>query len=318
MNFSRNLTVTILFGFGLLSAAELYARKMEIVRTMSGPVTVLRDSVTITDKGTVIHSRYAQLSRSQDQAVLSDSVRIQTPEVFVLADSVEYDFQQRQSWLYARPGKMVLVRQESVEIRAPVVAYDVNQGLVQAPQGLELKTRSQSFLLTGKDGVYFVNSRSGIVDSEPVLTIRNDQEAVVVTANKMEYAEYDSRFLAAGKVRVCSGAGELVCDSAVFFMNGDSGIAWGLPQVHDSSGTAKGDTLVFYLQERALRQVSLHGRTEGEYRTEAGETVLVTGSVLSMLLDKGKIEEITVDNLISGQLIRKWSQQNTTIKSERE
>lgn len=67
---------------------------------------------------------------------------------------------------------------------------------------------------------------------------------------------------------------------------------------------AEGDTVVFYLKDRSLRQVALHGRAKGQYRTNSGETVLVNGSQLSMELADGKIDVIEVANLISGQLIR--------------
>ncbi len=306
MNFNRNLIVVILVGAGVLAAAELYARKMEIIRTPEGPATVLRDSVAITDSGAVIYSRYAMLNRSQDHVVLWNAVIISTPEVYVQADSVEYDFRQRRSWLYARSGNKVLVRQESVEIRAPVIEYAFAEGLVKAPATLELNSISKSFIITGERGSYFVNTRSGTVDSEPVLTIRgNDRESVIITAGKMEYDDATGEFLAGGAVRVDAGAGELVCDSAVFYVRADSGVAWGKPEIGDSSGIVRGERVVFFIRERNLRQVVVRGCAEGEYRTGEGETVRVSGSVLSMWLAEGKIELIEVEGLLSGQLIRR-------------
>jgi lipopolysaccharide export system protein LptA len=306
MNFSRNLMLAIWFATGVLNAAELYGRKMEIVRTPAGPATILRDSVVIIDGKTQIYSRYAQLNRTQDYVVLRDGVIINTPEVDVQADSVEYDLQQRRSWLYARFGNKVLVRQESVEIRAPVIEYFFEQGLVRAPEELELNSISQSFFLSGKKGSYSINSRSGTVDSEPILTINGDDGgAVVITAEKMEYVNATDEFRAWGKVRVGAGAGELACDSAVFYVAADSGVAWGKPEVRDSSGVAHGEMVVFFVEQRALRRVAVRGNAEGEYQTEGGEKVRVSGSVLSMSLADGKIETIEVERLFSGQLIRR-------------
>lgn len=308
MNFSRNwnVLISILLGVGLLSAAELYARKMAIVRTVKGQATILRDSVAIIDGETVIHCRHAKLTPSQDHAVLWDSVLITTPEVLVQADSVEYFFPEHRLGLFARSGEEVLIRQESVEIRSPAIEYALKEGVVKTSRRFELTGISKSFILTGEKGCYFVNSRSGSVDSNPVLTLREDDgDSVVITAENMQYFDGEGLLKASDSVQIRFGTGQLLCDRAVFFIKADSGIAWGQPQLRDSSGEAKGETLVFYLSDRSLKQVSLHGEARGEYRTEAGETVLVNGSALSMLLNEGRIEEIVVDNLISGQLIRK-------------
>jgi len=306
MNLNPNPVLLLALSIVTISSgAEIYARKMEIVRIGGMQATVLRESVAISDRGTVICSRNAQLSPSRDWAVLWDSVRIKTSEVYVQADSVEYDFSQRRSMLYARPGRLITVYGESVEIRAPALEYSFVAGMIQAPAGLELRGRSGEFVVNGQRGCYFLKSRQGIVDSEPTLKIIPEQGTEVeITATKMDYNDVEGQFRATGNVRVRSGAGELVCDSAVFHPSGDSGVAWGSPKVKDSSGVAEGDTVVFYLKDRSLRQVAFHGRAKGQYRTNSGETVLVNGSQLSMELADGKIDVIEVANLISGQLIR--------------
>ncbi|MEN9979955.1 MAG: hypothetical protein ABIK38_06420 [candidate division WOR-3 bacterium] len=310
MNLNPNPVLLIaLSAVTVLSGAEIYARKMEVVRIGGMQAMVLRESVAISDRGTVICSRNAQLSPGRDRAVLWDSVWIKTSEVYVQADSVEYDFSQRHSRLYARPGRLITVQEESVEIRAPVLEYSFVAGRIQAPAGLELRDRRGEFVVNGKRGCYFLKSRQGMVDSEPILTINPEQQEteVEVTATTMDYNDVEGQFRASGNVRVRSGAGELVCDSAVFHPAADSGVAWGSPKVKDSSGSAEGDTVVFYLKDQSLRQVALHGRAKGRYRTNSGETVLVNGSQLSMELADGKIDVIEVANLISGQLIRRGS-----------
>ncbi len=305
LNHSLVLLIVAVSAVTISSGAEIYARKMEIVRIAGMQATVLRESVAISDRGTVICSRNAQLSPSRDRAVLWDSVRIKTSEVYVRADSVEYDFVQRQSRLYARPGELITVQEESVEIRAPVLEYSFVAGRIQAPAGLEMRGRSGEFVVKGKRGCYFLKSRQGMVDSEPILKINPEQGMEVeITATTMDYDDVEGRFRASGNVRLRSRAGELMCDSAVFHSGRDSGFAWGSPRVMDSSGVAEGDTVVFYLKNRSLRRVALYGRAKGQYRTNSGEIVLVNGSQLSMEFADGKIDAIEVANLISGQLIR--------------
>lgn len=305
MNFNPKWLLALLVFLTGADGAEIYARKMEIVRLGMSQMTVLRESVAITDRGTIIVSRNAQLAPGRERAVLWDSVRIYTPEVDVQADSIEYEFPQRRSRIFARPGRVITLRHDSVEIVAPILDYFFDDDLIQAPAGLEVIGPRENFLLYGRRGGYFLNARQGRVDSEPVLRINpGTGNEVEITALCMEYAEYEGRLRAAGGVRVRSGTGVLSCDTAFFFPGGDSGVGWGNTEIRDSAGVAEGERLIFYLQERLLRRLVLTGRAQGQYRTGTGETVLVSGSQLSIELAGGKINVVEVADLSSGQLIR--------------
>lgn len=289
---------------GIGFAADIYARKMEIVKTPNGPATVFRDSVAITQEGTVLISRRAVIQEQAGWAVLSESVYIQTPEAQVWADSVMYDFKERKATILAPVRENVVVKQESTVIRAPQVDYLLGRRWLGAPRGLEI-TNEGGYFLTGARGSYDLNERTGVVDSAPMLTIEREQAPVQVTANRMLYQEAGAVARAEGQVRVQSGASSLVCDTALFYPNRDSGFAWGEPVLEDSAGRAEGDTVVFLVSNGTLREVALRGRTTGRYRTEGGDTVVVQGKGISVLITEGKIEQIEVAELSSGQLIRK-------------
>ncbi|MEO0004567.1 MAG: hypothetical protein ABIK49_01000 [candidate division WOR-3 bacterium] len=291
--------------FNCSIAAEIYARKMEILRVPSGQATQFRDSVVIQDGGTTITCQRALVSESQSKAFLAGSVIIQTPEVRVESDSVEYDLGRRRAYILAYPEKRVLVRQESLVISAPEIEYLLSDAQVQAPRGLELKNISGLFNLTGSKGTYNLSERSGVIDSIPVLVFKSDrEEPVVITAKRMEWLGLKSLVKASGSVSVASGEGQITADSALFYTERDSGVAWGNPLVQDGSGMAKSDTLVFLVHNRTLSRIIFIGDAEGRYCTGGGDTVMVKGNELTLSLADGKITQIGVANLYSGQLIR--------------
>ncbi|MGQ9708629.1 MAG: hypothetical protein ACUVUR_07155 [bacterium] len=316
MNFSLNQRVfplsrsIFLLPFALFSsllAAELFARKMEIIRTSQGQATLFRDSVTIQDGGTLIVCGRGLMYEALAQAILSGSVYIQTPEVAAWADSVEYDFRLRRAYLWAHPNGMVLVKQDSIEIAAPQIEYYFQTGVVTAPSGLELKNIAAEFILTGRQGSYNLHDRTGVVDSLPVLRVKLDSgaEPVTVTARKMFWNQNGGMVKGEGSVNVRAAGCGLGADTALFFPDHDSGVAWGNPLVQDSAGSAQAETMVFRLSDGVLRQVILSGRSEGSYRTVTGDTVLVRSRGLNLFLSDGKIERIEVADLLSGELIRR-------------
>jgi len=290
---------------GFTFGAEIYARKMEIVKTPAGQVTIFRDSVALSQDGTFLTSRRAVMQEQAGWAVLTESVYIRTPEAQVWADSVVYDFKTRKATILAPVRNNVVVRQDSVVIRARAVEYFISERVLKAGQGLEISTEDGGYLLTGAHGFYNLDERTGVVDSAPLLTIKRGQEPVQVTARQMRYQESGAVARAEGQVRIQSGASSLACDTAIFYPNRDSGFAWGDPVLEDSAGRAAGDTVVFIVSNGALREVALLGRSNGRYRTEGGDTVLVQGKEISVLITDGKIERIEVAELSSGQLVRK-------------
>ncbi len=323
-----------IFPLKIMEAAEIYARKMEIVRTPSGPATVFRDSVNITQDGTVLVSRRAFLQENAGIAVLADSVFIQTPDAWVWADSVVYQFSAKKATLFSREPGQVLVRVAQVkgdgaergtgdvEVRARELEYLLDEGVIIAVRGLELKNLTGDYLLQGAHGIYNLKQGEGVVDSLPVLTIYSTEsnktsasgkELVVITARRMTFKEKEQIARAEGDVFVRSGGSgadadtavaSLSCDTALFYAGADSGIAWGNPFVKDSVGQAEGDTVLWTIADGELRRVAIVGDATGRYRTEGGNTVIVKGTELSLMITDGRIERIEVERLVAGQLVR--------------
>jgi hypothetical protein len=128
---------------------------------------------------------------------------------------------------------------------------------------------------------------------------------MTVTGREMGWYERTARATAAGDVRVASGNGELACDSAIFFADADSGIAWGGPRVRDSSGTASGDTMLFVVRDGALDRVATWGGAAGTYTGEGGDVVSVEGRCIRLWIERGDITRIEVEGMTSGELRRR-------------
>ncbi|MEO0070710.1 MAG: hypothetical protein ABIK39_01295 [candidate division WOR-3 bacterium] len=301
----RALVVYLVLTPLLSFAAEIYARKMAILRNASGQATVFKDSVVIKDSTTELFSRQALLNEKENIALLTDSVLIFTPEAMISADSVVYDFAAKKALLLARPLKEVVVKQESLEIYAREIEFFPSTRMVSAPLGLKIKNVSGNYEITGSRGYYDLNSQIGVVDSEPVLIIRKtERDSVLVTAQRFSYFQKQPMARAEGQVCLHSGESDLCADTVIFFPGADSGVAWGAPVVKDTNSKAKGDSLFFHLTNGAVKKVTLCGKAEGSYRTETGETVEVQGKSIALILTEGAIERIEVRDLILGKLVR--------------
>lgn len=295
--FAVSLVIAALLGTDCYGA-RVWARKMEIVRTGSTYATVLRDSVVLVDEQSQLNCRWAVLDR--DVAKARDSVVITTPDGVLYADSATYDLRAKTAELLGR----VTVIRESLVITAPQLFYTVAQKQVRAGDGLVLENEGRSYRLTGKSGFYDLSRQIGIVDSAPTLIWVSSGDTVQATGRQMMWSQTAALVTAEGGVSVLSGKGELICDTALFYADADSGVAWGSPEVRDARGRASGDTMVFNVRQGSLEAVAVHGSAEGVYATDAGDVVDVRGDRFRLRLDRGDISRIEVDRITSGRLLR--------------
>jgi lipopolysaccharide export system protein LptA len=273
---------------------------MEIVRTPDGHATHFRDSVVLKDGDAVLVARQAWMYQSRGVAVAQDSVCITSPEARVWADSAVYQTGGKLAELCGN----VRVEQESLDITAPRLIYSTREKLVRAEDGVALESRQRNYRLEGRRGQYDLDRSEGVVDSAPVLSWVRGSDTMRVTGTRMGWFERESRATASGEVRVSSGKSELTCDSAVFFANADSGIAWGEPKASDSSGSATGDTMLFYVDDGALEQVAVRGNASGQYLTDDGDEVVVEGESIRLWVADGDIDWIEVVGMTDGRLVR--------------
>jgi lipopolysaccharide export system protein LptA len=285
---------------GAAAGAELYAKKMEIVREPEGELTVFRDSVVITDGDTRIDARLARLNDRAGRATISDAVRIESPDAKVWADSALYYLDERRAELFGA----VRVRRESLDITAPWLEYQTREQKVNADRGLTLTDQGRDFRLSGERGTYDMATDVGVVDVAPVLTWQRGADSARVTGRRMVWEQESSRAVVQGDVKMTSGESELRCDTALYYSGPDSGVAWGSPNVRDRQSEASGDTMTFHVRDGSLERVNIRGNATGEYRTDGGERVVVTGAGIGLALAGGEIDRVEVSQMTSGQLIR--------------
>jgi len=298
--------ITLLLLFGPAPAAEITARRMELVRTSDGEAAVFRDSVVIVDKDTRIDAGMARLYESRGFAVVSEQVLISSPDARIRADSARYNLNDRRAELFGD----VRVEQESLDILAPHILHLAQEKLVLADQGVTLRGRARPFQISGKRGRFDLARDVGLVDEEPVLTWSRGPDTARVTSDAMYWYQVESRAVAQGRVSIRSGASELLCDTVIFLSGPDSGLALGRPSMKDRSSSATGDTMVFFVRDGALEQVTIRGRAAGQYRTEGGELIDVSGRSIDLRLARGDVEQVAIHQLWSGQLIRERRKTN--------
>lgn len=292
--------LVLLAAAGIGSAAELYAKRMSIERLPEGDATVFRDSVVIIDGDTKILSHMARMYDARGLAVISESVRITTPDAFIWCDSAYYYLKDKRADLFGN----VRVRQESLDIEAPRLVYFSGKKLVEANDGVLLANQERTFRLSGKKGHYDLASDVGTVDVVPVLVWQRGDDSARVTGRTMYWYRNESRAVAEGNVRLRSGASEVTCDTVIYLSGPDSGFALGKPEVRDSVSRASGDSMSFVMHDGALQQVTIRNAASGEYRTEGGDQIAVSGQMIHLWLDAGDIERIEVTAMTSGKLLR--------------
>jgi lipopolysaccharide export system protein LptA len=293
-----------LLSVGLSFASNLSAKHMSIERSPGGDATVFRDSVVVTDEGTRITANLARMYEGKGLALIRDAVHITNPDAQIWADSARYRFSDKLAELFGN----VLVRQESLDIRAPKLLYHSREKLVRADSGVALENLNRSFRLTGRKGTYDLDRDVGVVDSSPVLTWRRGADSARVLSREMFWYQKTSRARAQGDVRLRSGATEMECDTIEFFSGPDSGLALGGPRVRDSVSRASGDTMTFQVRNGGLERVTILNHAAGEYRTEGGDSIVVAGRSIELRVADGAIDQIEVRELSSGQLIRTGTQ----------
>jgi lipopolysaccharide export system protein LptA len=293
--------LVVLFLVHFAPAAQITARRMELVRTSEGEAAIFRDSVVITDQTTRIDAGVARMYEARGLAVISEQVLITSPDALIRADSARYDLNDHRAELFGN----VRVEQESLDILAPHLIHLARDRLVIADGGVTLHGRTRPFRITGGRGRYDLAGDVGLVEAEPVLTWTRDADTARVTGDRMHWYESESRAVVEGNVSIRSGASELLCDTVVFLSGPDSGLALGRPRMKDRSSNATGDTMVFFVRGGALEQVSVHGRATGQYRTEGGDLIDVAGRSIDVRISGGDVEQIAISRLWSGQLVRK-------------
>jgi hypothetical protein len=313
--FIRVYSWLIIFSFfSVMFAADISAPKMEILDSPQGRVTVFPQGITITDKDTKITGKNAVFYEKENRAKIYDSLLINTSQFTITADTAYYAFGEKKTTLKGN----VKVESETLRIETPTLTFEQSKNLVKARDGVIIKEKLQNLTIMSKIGEYNFTDALGTVDSSPTLYIERS-ETTIVHSSKMILKNRQDQFLAIDSVSAKTGKTILKCDTLLFFIKEDSGLALGNPKVLDNKNEIEGKTIKFYFAKEdsnhtaqdksSLKNVKVLDAANATYFTEEGGKLEVQGQIFSINYKNGDIDNIHVFgdtlNFVSGKYTSK-------------
>lgn len=298
----------------MLFAADISAPKMEIIDSPQGRMTVFPQGIIITDKDTKITGKNAVFYEKENKAKISDSLLIVSPQFSITADTAYYSFAEKKTILRGE----VRVESETLRIETPTLIFEQGKNLVKAQDSVIIKEKLQNLTIFSKVGEYNFNEALGMIDSFPTLQIERS-DTTIIHSKKMILKNRQSQFLAIDSVSATTGKTILRCDTLLFYIKEDSGVAFGNPKILDKQNQISGKTIKFYFsqdennqqsqEKSALKTVKILEAANANYLTEDGGKLDVQGNIFSINYKNGDVDNIIVSgdtlNFVTGQYIPK-------------
>lgn len=286
---------------GFFFAADISAPKMEILDTPEGRVTSFPQGIIITDKDATITGKNALFYERDNRAKIFDSLLITTPQFRITADTAFYQFDEKKTTLRGN----VKVESETLLINTPVLTFEQGRNLVTAHDNVNLKEKQQNLTIISRFGQYNFTDAIGIADSSPTLYIERS-ETTIVKSNKMILDNRKALFTAIDSVSVVTAKSTLKCDTLIFFIKADSGLAFGHPKVYDSKNQINGNMIKFFFanadtqenvqDKTSLRKVKVLQAGNATYVTDDGGILEVFGDFFSINYKDGDVDYITISS----------------------
>ncbi|MEO0076246.1 MAG: LptA/OstA family protein [candidate division WOR-3 bacterium] len=310
MNFKILISGLVLVASLTLFAADITAPKMELIDSENGRLTVFPEGIVISDKDMKITGKRAIFFEKDNRAIIKDSLTITNPQYTITADSAIYSFTEKISVLQGN----VVVESDTLEIRTNELIFDQRQNLVKSQQGLVIKEKRQNILVSSKIGEYDFNQALGITDSLPTLFIfRSD--TTVISSKKMVLDNNQYQYYAVESVTVKNKDSYLYCDTLLFFVKEDSGVAFANPRISENENQLSGEKIWFYFdsqdsvlngnESKSLNKIRVDNNVNAKYFTKENGVVEINNAkylIINYQDNEVKNIYITGDslNLISG------------------
>lgn len=310
MNFKILISGLVFVASLTLFAADITAPKMELIDSENGRLTVFPEGIVISDKDMKITGKRAIFFEKDNRAIIKDSLTITNPQYTITADSAIYSFTEKISVLQGN----VVVESDTLEIRTNELIFDQRQNLVKSQQGLVIKEKRQNILVSSKIGEYDFNQALGITDSLPTLFIfRSD--TTVISSKKMVLDNNQYQYYAVESVTVKNKDSYLYCDTLLFFVKEDSGVAFANPRISENENQLSGEKIWFYFdsqdsvlngnESKSLNKIRVDNNVNAKYFTKENGVVEINNAkylIINYQDNEVKNIYITGDslNLISG------------------
>lgn len=300
--------------FALCYSADISAPKMQIIDTPQGRTTVFPQGITITDKDMTITGKNAVFYEAENRAIITDSILITNPQFTITADTGYYYFSDKKSNL---KGNVVL-ESDTLRITTPNLTFEQSRNIVKAHNGILIREKIRQITIFGETGEYNFKDATGLIDSSPIVHIER-KDITIIKSARMLLKNNEARFWAIDSVSAKTGNTILKCDTLLFFIQEDSGIAIGNPQVIDSKNRITGNTIRFYFGEEdsidtaddqtVLKMAKITQSASAYYVTDDGGIVEVSGNLFTINYLNGDIENIIIigegQNKVSGKYFPK-------------
>ncbi len=296
-----SLSKTMLLLFSCLSsfAAEICATKMEIIQEKGERVTHLSEGLMILDGKTQIRAKSGFFFPTRNLLLLLDSIVIKGEEGELKSDSAVYFLGSKESELFKR----VELDLETLKILTNHLKWD---GKKKEARGEEVLIifKGRDVEITGKDGVYSLEKKIGEIKKEPLLILKGE-ETTRITAEMFIYDGRQGRLFTYGDSRVTQKNRILRCDTLVYFLEGDSGIAGGgKPHLVGEDGEIRGREFRFFAEKDEVKEMKVLGEVAAVYN-RSDERVEIGGENLVAYLSDGKVVEMAFEGITYGRMIRK-------------
>ncbi|MEO0102404.1 MAG: OstA-like protein [candidate division WOR-3 bacterium] len=284
------------FFFALLPGAEIKAKRMEIIQEREGRVTHFSEGLRILDARTEIFAKSGFYFPNRNLFILLDSVVIRSEDGEIKSDSCIYFLSSQTSELF----KNVELNFESLKIFTQRVLWDGEKKEAKSKEVL-LILKEKDMELTGGDAIYNLSNKRGIIREKPVLLLKGEETTTVI-GNNFLYDGLLRQLVFKVNVEIRQKNSSIFCDTLIYLLSGDSGIALGNPRLIGEKEEVKGNEFRFFAEEGEVRLMKVMGDVSVVYQTNR-EKVEIGGEEFIAKVAKGEVSVITMAGVTYGRVI---------------
>ncbi|GEM_PF-2159824 len=296
--FKRIIVFGAIASFISSYAAEIKAKKMEIIQEKGERVTRFKEGLLIQDGTTQIFAQEGLYYPERNEFFLKDSVKILSEEGVLRSDSAVYFLALKKSIL----GKNVELDLDTVKITTDRLFWDGNKKEAHSEE-VFISLKGRGVEITGKSAIYQVDKKKGEIKKDPLFYLK-EKETTLVRANLMDYDGERKVVFAYGQVNIKHRKRELFCETLAYFLEGDSGITLGKPILSGENEEIAGKEFRFQNEGGELKKMVVLGDVQALFERKE-ERVEIGGERLSSLFRGGEVLEIVMEELTYGRLLRK-------------
>ncbi|MBI4719965.1 MAG: LPS-assembly protein LptD [Chitinivibrionia bacterium] len=258
-------------------------------------VTFLIGDVEISQESLLMQGEECEYRKTEDLAVLKRDVKI-----FDQGWDIECD----KALLYRTSERLWLVggvraADSTTTLEADSLFYDRRLLTAEVFGRVRITNLDEGFTVEGGHGFYYRNSREGLVDRDPRLTVDPESaEPAVVVGDAMRFYPDRREASSFGRVRIIKGETVTQCDSAVVFDEIRKAELYGSPLARQGRSSMKGDRMILGYTGSEVDRIRIEGnaaiREEQADTLVAGRDSRISGDTMLLYLRQNELDSIAV------------------------